>query len=184
MNDERRRPDLEGQWYKFDDERVTKETESKATEEQFGGEDETPLNPGFNNPPAFKYTKHSNAYMLVYIRKEDKDRIICPVTNDDIAAHLQERFMREQEEKERKKKEKSEAHLFTILKVARDADLKAHIGNELYFDLVDHDKVRRDAFECLVYQSQSLNRNKPRPPTNHSPSIGINLAHRPITAPR
>mmetsp|Transcript_19656 Transcript_19656/g.42954 ORF Transcript_19656/g.42954 Transcript_19656/m.42954 type:complete len:1106 (-) Transcript_19656:700-4017(-) len=136
------RPNLEGQWYKFDDERVTKETESKATEEQFGGEDETPPHPGFNNPPAFKYTKHSNAYMLVYIRKEDKDRIICPVTNDDIAQHLQERFKREQEEKERKRKEKSEAHLFTILKVARDADMKAQIGNELFFDLVDHDKVK------------------------------------------
>jgi ubiquitin carboxyl-terminal hydrolase 7 len=67
------RPTLEGQWYKFEDERVTKETEAKAVDDQFGGEDENP-NPGLNNPPTFKYTKSSNAYMLVYIRKEDTDR--------------------------------------------------------------------------------------------------------------
>jgi ubiquitin carboxyl-terminal hydrolase 7 len=66
---------------------------------------------------------------------------MCPVTNDDIALHLQERFKRDQEEKERKKKDKNEAHLFTILKVARDADFKLQIGTETYFDLVEHDKV-------------------------------------------
>eukprot|EP00959_Pyramimonas_sp_CCMP1952_P195897 4095417-Pyramimonas_sp.AAC.1 len=33
-------------------------------------------------------------------------------------------------------------------------------------------------------QSQSLNRNMPHPPTNHSPSIGICLTRRPIAAPR
>lgn len=29
-----------------------------------------------------------------------------------------------------------------ILKVARDEDLKEQIGKDIYFDLVDHDKVR------------------------------------------
>ena len=46
-----------------------------------------PTNPGFNNTP-FKFTKYSNAYMLVYIRDSDKDKIICNVDEKDIAEHL------------------------------------------------------------------------------------------------
>lgn len=45
-------------------------------------------NPGFNNIP-FKFTKYSNAYMLVYIRECDKDKVICNVDEKDIAEHLQ-----------------------------------------------------------------------------------------------
>ncbi|ONM32287.1 Ubiquitin carboxyl-terminal hydrolase 13 [Zea mays] len=110
------RPTLSDQWYKFDDERVTKEDTKKALEEQYGGEEELPqINPGFNNTP-FKFTKYSNAYMLVYIRENDKDKIMCNVDEKDIAEHLRIRLKKEQEEKEHKKKEKSEAHLYTIIK--------------------------------------------------------------------
>ncbi|KAK8953543.1 Ubiquitin carboxyl-terminal hydrolase 13 [Platanthera guangdongensis] len=136
------RPTLSDQWYKFDDERVTKEDVKRALEEQYGGEEELPQrNPGFNNTP-FKFTKYSNAYMLVYIRETDKDKIICNVDEKDIAEHLRIRLKKEQEEKERKKKEKGEAHLYTIIKVARDEDLVQQTGRDIYFDLVDHDKVR------------------------------------------
>lgn len=48
---------------------------------------------------------------------------------------------KEQEEKDQKRKEKAEAHLYTIIKVARDDDLRRQIGKDIYFDLVDHDKV-------------------------------------------
>ncbi|XP_010491234.1 PREDICTED: ubiquitin carboxyl-terminal hydrolase 12 isoform X1 [Camelina sativa] len=136
------RPTLTDQWYKFDDERVTKEDLKRALEEQYGGEEELPqTNPGFNNPP-FKFTKYSNAYMLVYIRDSDKDKIICNVDEKDIAEHLRVRLKKEQEEKEDKRRYKAQAHLFTIIKVARDEDLKEQIGKDIYFDLVDHDKVR------------------------------------------
>ncbi|KAL8140936.1 hypothetical protein V2J09_006957 [Rumex salicifolius] len=143
------RPTLSEQWYKFDDERVTKEDTKRALEEQYGGEEELPqTNPGFNNTP-FKFTKYSNAYMLVYIRESDKEKILCNVDEKDIAEHLRERLKREQEEKEHKKKEKAEAHLYTIIKVARDEDLAEQIGKEIYFDLVDHDKVK-----CFRIQKQ------------------------------
>ncbi|KAF7057593.1 hypothetical protein CFC21_064829 [Triticum aestivum] len=136
------RPTLSDQWYKFDDERVTKEDTKKALEEQYGGEEELPqVNPGFNNTP-FKFTKYSNAYMLVYIRESDKEKIMCNVDEKDIAEHLRIRLKKEQQEKEHKKKEKAEAHLYTIIKVARDEDLKEQIGKNIYFDLVDHEKVR------------------------------------------
>ncbi|CAN4114475.1 unnamed protein product [Withania somnifera] len=109
------RPTLSDQWFKFDDERVTKEDPKRALEEQYGGEEELPhANPGFNNS-SFKFTKYSNAYMLVYIRESDKEKIICNVDEKDIAEHL---------------------------RVARDEDLGEQIGKDIYFDLVDHDKVR------------------------------------------
>ncbi|KAJ6892679.1 ubiquitin carboxyl-terminal hydrolase 13-like isoform X1 [Populus alba x Populus x berolinensis] len=136
------RPTLSDQWFKFDDERVTKEDVKRALEEQYGGEEELPqTNPGFNNSP-FKFTKYSNAYMLVYIRESDKEKVICNVDEKDIAEHLRIRLKKEQEEKEQKRKEKAEAHLYTIIKVARSEDLLEQIGKDVYFDLVDHDKVR------------------------------------------
>ena len=47
----------------------------KALDENFGGEDENPpVAPGFGTAPAFKFTKYSNAYMLVYIRASDWDQ--------------------------------------------------------------------------------------------------------------
>lgn len=126
------------EWLKFDDERVTREEKSKAIDEQFGGEDDG------TNPPGkdFKFTKYSNAYMLVYVRESDMGTVRCEVTQDDIAPHLRERLRQEQEEKDRKRKEKQEAHLYTIVKVARDDDLKDQIGSELHFDLVEHEKCR------------------------------------------
>ncbi|KAK4370650.1 hypothetical protein RND71_010125 [Anisodus tanguticus] len=136
------RPTLSNQWYKFDDERVTKEDAKRVLEEQYGGEEELPqTNPGFNNAP-FKFTKYSNAYMLVYIRESDKEKIMCTVDQKDIAEHLRARLKREQEDKEQKKKEKAEAHLYTIIKVACDEDLRRQIGKDIYFDLVDHEKVK------------------------------------------
>ncbi|GKC14166.1 ubiquitin carboxyl-terminal hydrolase 12-like protein isoform X2, partial [Tanacetum coccineum] len=136
------RPTLSDQWFKFDDERVTKEDLKRALEEQYGGEEELPqTNPGYNNAP-FKFTKYSNAYMLVYIRESDKEKIICDVEEKDIAEHLRTRLKKEQEEKEDKKRYKAQAHLYTIIKVvARDADLLEQIGKDIFFDLVDHDKV-------------------------------------------
>jgi ubiquitin carboxyl-terminal hydrolase 7 len=44
-------------------------------------------NPALNTTP-FKFTKYSNAYMLVYIRESDKDKIVCNVDEKDIAEHL------------------------------------------------------------------------------------------------
>jgi ubiquitin carboxyl-terminal hydrolase 7 len=43
-------------------------------------------------PGGLKFTKFSNAYMLVYVRVSDWPRIMVPVTKDDIAAYLRERL--------------------------------------------------------------------------------------------
>ncbi|KAI3914506.1 hypothetical protein MKW92_004445 [Papaver armeniacum] len=118
------RPTVSKQWFKFNDELVTKEDIKRVLEEQYGGE-----------------ARYSNAYMLVYIRESNRDEIICNVEENDIAEQLRIRLKKEQEEKERKKKDEKDAHLYTIIKVARHEDLLKQIGRDIYFDLVDHEKV-------------------------------------------
>ncbi|BAF06299.2 Os01g0771400, partial [Oryza sativa Japonica Group] len=96
------RPALSDIWYKFDDERVTKEDMKRALEEQYGGEEELPhTNPGLNTTP-LRFTKHSNAYMLVYIRESDREKIICNLDENDIPEHLKIRLRKENEEREYK----------------------------------------------------------------------------------
>ena len=169
-------------------------------------------NPGFNNSP-FKFTKYSNAYMLVYVRESDKDKIICNVDEKDIARHLQvsclihwfhmifilyfqlnmlpfqQYVLDKVKERTRGKREEEEGKgwgsfvhhckghnssspfpviiiffFFWVLcmilirrvrkvtfnfilficwpQIARDDDLHEQIGKDIFFDLVDHDKVR------------------------------------------
>ncbi|CAI7843774.1 unnamed protein product [Closterium sp. NIES-54] len=45
-------------------------------------------------------------------------------------------------EEERKRKEAAKAHLFTVIKVSRDKNLKKQIGRDRIFDLVDHERVK------------------------------------------
>ncbi|KAG5602721.1 hypothetical protein H5410_034091, partial [Solanum commersonii] len=163
------RPTLSNQWYKFDDERVTKVDAKRALEEQYGGQGKLPqTNPEYG----FQTSQNSNAYLLVYIRESDKEKIMCTVDQKDIGEHLRvrystssmsclfiiapvshvdltilmdifkARFKRDQEDEEQKKKEESEANLYTIIKVARDEDMQRQIGKDIYFDLVDHEKVK------------------------------------------
>ena len=71
---------------------VYKETSKRALDEQFGGDDESPLPaPGFT-APTLKLTKYSNAYMLVYIRESSWKDIMLDVSQDDIAEHVRSRL--------------------------------------------------------------------------------------------
>jgi hypothetical protein len=56
----------------------------------------------------------------------------------------------EQEEKERRKRDKAEAHLYSLVRVATDADMREQIGATRFFDLVDHDKVRCTMLCCAT----------------------------------
>lgn len=76
-------------------------------------------------------------------------QIMCPVTEKDIQEHVRLRLEAERKEKELRKKEKLEAHLFTIVKLVRDSDIRDQIGSARWFDLANNDKVR--ACNLLVF---------------------------------
>ncbi|KAF6255465.1 hypothetical protein COO60DRAFT_1641474 [Scenedesmus sp. NREL 46B-D3] len=88
-----------------------------------------------------KFTKFSNAYMLVYVRLSDWQRYMSTVTKDGIAPYLLERLEAEQREKERRQKEKQEAHLYCHVRIATDADIAQQVGSSQWFDLVDYDQL-------------------------------------------
>ncbi|EIE26652.1 cysteine proteinase [Coccomyxa subellipsoidea C-169] len=127
-------------WFKFDDEKVSVEDAKKALNEQYGGEDENPPpGTGFNT---FKFTKYSNAYMLVYVRTSHWDKIMCEVGKSDIQDHVRMRLEAEKEEKEARRREKQEAHLYTVFRIVTDADIRDQIGHNRWFDLADQEKVK------------------------------------------
>ena len=71
---------------------VYKESSKRALDEQYGGEDQSPLPaPGFTSP-TMKFAKHSNAYMLVYVRESSWKDIMRDVSQDDIAEHVSSRL--------------------------------------------------------------------------------------------
>lgn len=53
-------------------------------------------------------------------------------------------------EKERQRKEKAEARLFTTIKLSTRRDMEQQIGNTLFFDLVDQDKVGVAELMCAA----------------------------------
>eukprot|EP00899_Mesostigma_viride_P010620 jgi/Mesvir1/1955/Mv12440-RA.3 len=115
------RPNLGDQWFKFDDERVTKEPAVAAIEQQYGGQSEA-----------------STVHMLVYVRKSDKQYVMCPVSREDLAPHVQERLARERP----KLHDAAVGDTHIIVRVATEEDLRDQIGTSRHFDLVDFDQVK------------------------------------------
>ena len=129
-------PDGE-KWFKFDDEKVDPADKKEAIEDQFGGSDDS-----FN-----RAARISNAYMLVYIRASDWDRLMGCGGKEEISEGLRKRFEAEQRDKEARQKMKVEAHMYCTVKLAMDEDMKAQVGSEsggLFFELVDHDQLPSD----------------------------------------
>ena len=152
------------QWYRFDDERVTKVKKEEAVDGQFGGL-EHQQHPG--HTPQWKYPKISSAYMLVYVRESAIPEINVEVSADDVAAHLRHTLEMEHEEKQRKKKERLEAHLYTVVRVATSADLVSQIGSDRFFDLVNHEAcscIRIKKEDTLLQLKQEIWRTTGVPP--------------------
>lgn len=87
------RPQKDGPFYKFDDDRVTKATMREALEENFGGDyDKLPngqIVTGRNPYTHRTTTKRSmSAYMLVYIRESRLDEILGPIVQEQTPEHL------------------------------------------------------------------------------------------------
>jgi ubiquitin carboxyl-terminal hydrolase 7 len=83
------KPEKDGWFYKYDDDKVTKATMREVLEENFGGEYRTPN--GFPRAPLQKKApimRQNSAYMLVYIRVSKLDKILQPVSEEDVPEHL------------------------------------------------------------------------------------------------
>ncbi|KAH7318703.1 hypothetical protein B0I35DRAFT_353900 [Stachybotrys elegans] len=126
------KPSRDGWFYKFDDDKVTKATAREVLEENFGGEFRTPN--GYPRAPLQKKApiiRQNSAYMLVYIRQSRVDKVLCPVTRDDIPMHLKTRLEEEVALKEARRRERDEAHLYMMVRVITNDTFANYGGTDL-----------------------------------------------------
>lgn len=146
------KPEKDGWFYKYDDDKVTRATLREVLEENFGGEYRTAN--GYPRAPLQKKApimRQNSAYMLVYIRQSKLDKILCPVTQADTPLHLREppfadvrracpnadgrrleqRFEEENELRETRRREQKEAHLYMMARVITDDTFRQYGGTDL-----------------------------------------------------
>ncbi|KAG0370870.1 hypothetical protein BGZ54_003296 [Gamsiella multidivaricata] len=128
------KPERDGKWYRFDDDRVIPVLLKEVLDENYGGGES--LENLAAMPPALRqlnrHKRFTNAYMLVYIQENALDEVLKPLTHDDIPEHLQRRLDDERAVLETRKKERDESFLYFNARVISDADFKAHDGFDLF----------------------------------------------------
>ncbi|KAL5464951.1 hypothetical protein PMIN06_000904 [Paraphaeosphaeria minitans] len=129
------KPEKEGHFYKFDDDRVTRATDREALEENFGGDyTQANGNVGQRNPYTRTWSakRSMSAYMLVYIRESRLDKMLLPGIEVKAPQHLADRVAEEKAAFERRRKEREEAHLYMEVAVASEREFRLFQG----FDIV------------------------------------------------
>ncbi|OAA66976.1 ubiquitin hydrolase [Niveomyces insectorum RCEF 264] len=127
------KPEKDGWFYKYDDEKVTKATKREVLEDNYGGT-YPPLQSPYVRPGINKKTpimRPNSAYMLVYIRQTRVDKILTPVTEADIPKHIHSRFSEEAAAREARRKERDEQHLYIVMKVITNQTFQQHSGFDL-----------------------------------------------------
>ncbi|KAI9264786.1 hypothetical protein BY458DRAFT_587512 [Sporodiniella umbellata] len=131
------RPNKEDAWFRFDDDRVTPASKKEVYEENYGDEplrdskkfSPPTMNMKMNNARMVK--KFTNAYMLVYIRKNKLDEILDPVVESDIPIHLKRRLDDEKALLETRKKERQDMQHNLKVAVVTDSSFKEYQGFNL-----------------------------------------------------
>lgn len=146
------KPSKSGDFYKFDDDRVTKATLRDVLEENYGGEYANVANGGIGQRQPYMRgysTKRSmNAYMLVYIRRSRLDQVFINVEENDIPSHIEQRITEEQAELARKKKEREEQHLYLHVGLITEKSFKTHTG----FDLTNYETDAGESYAPTVHR--------------------------------
>ncbi len=127
------KPNANGDWFKFDDDRVTRATDIEVYEDNFGA-DIGAIAPKFSNRLMYnKYQikRHTSAYMLVYIRKTSITDILAPVLDTDVPRHIPEKLEQEAKEMEKALKEQEEMPLYLNARVFHPKSFEAYQGFDL-----------------------------------------------------
>ncbi|KAJ1900521.1 ubiquitin-specific protease ubp15 [Kickxella alabastrina] len=126
------RPTTENKWFRFDDDRVVPVSGDEVFEEYYGGEftKEThqPQQLGTRARPISK--RFTNAYMLVYIRESERDRVLS-TDEAPVPEHLLRRIQQEKDELARRQREKQEMANTVAVKVVSNFEFRGHQGFDL-----------------------------------------------------
>lgn len=114
------KPGIEDQWYRFDDEKVWKVTKTQVFDQNFGCDrlpDEKLRKMTREQYQDYLITRHTNAYMLVYILEGKEEEILQPVTEGDVPEHVVSSVLKENKDRELREKDIREAHLYTSIRI-------------------------------------------------------------------
>jgi ubiquitin carboxyl-terminal hydrolase 7 len=143
------KPNQDGWWYRYDDDKVTRATKREVLEDNYGGEYRTPAHL-VRSPKKPPVLRPNSAYMLVYIRKSRVENVLTPVTARDTPEFLTHKFEREAAEREAKRKEKEEQHLYLPVKAITQSSFQQHGGVDLAaFDVAPDDPAAPRTFRAL-----------------------------------
>lgn len=95
------RPTQEPDWFRFDDDQITKATAEEAIEGNYGGP-----SPSLFGGRQKTVLRRNSAYMLVYVQRTFADDIMRPLTEDELPPMIADMMNRERMEKERAAEEK------------------------------------------------------------------------------
>ncbi|RIA93959.1 ubiquitin carboxyl-terminal hydrolase 5 [Glomus cerebriforme] len=143
------KPEKDGKWFKFDDDRVTPVIDREVLEDNFGGESPNANPISAIRPTGRNHKRFTNAYMLVYIRESDVETILSPVVHEDIPEHLKRRLEEERALAEQKKKELEERHLYLTVKIVTAEKFKNHQG----FDLANFEDRQYPISDVHVFKT-------------------------------
>ncbi|KAJ3431766.1 ubiquitin carboxyl-terminal hydrolase [Anaeramoeba flamelloides] len=107
--------DNKEKWFNFHDGRVTKSSINQALERNYGGKPKS---------RTFVQRKITSAYMLVYIRRCEKDKLLKPVEECDIPKNLVKSFEQRGIERKKRREEKKQSYLYTKLRIAFPDQIK------------------------------------------------------------
>ncbi|KAK9449666.1 uncharacterized protein V1518DRAFT_414322 [Limtongia smithiae] len=110
------KPEKDGKWFRFDDDRVTRATEKEVLEDNYGED---------------KLKRHSNAYMLVYLRKSRLDKILAPMKAQDTPHHIPERIEREVRDEQARVKAQQEQYLYMRVLIMGNRQFKHYHGFDI-----------------------------------------------------
>jgi ubiquitin carboxyl-terminal hydrolase 7 len=84
------KPTIDGDFYKFDDDRVTRATMKEVLEDNYGGYHMPNGSLSLRNPytRTLSNKRSMSAYMLVYIRQSRLENVLVEVTEEDTPPHL------------------------------------------------------------------------------------------------
>lgn len=123
------KPEKDGWFYKYDDDRVTRATMREVLDDNYGGELISHGVPVMSKGKPVM--RQSSAYMLVYIRQSRVENVLLPVGQDDTPAHLQKKLDEEAALRQQLKKERDEQHLYLNVRVVTEDTFRAHGGVDL-----------------------------------------------------
>jgi ubiquitin carboxyl-terminal hydrolase 7 len=125
------RPTRDNKWFKFDDDKVIPVTLKEVMEDNFGG-DSTPVNKMARLSRPMMQKRFTNAYMLVYIREADYDKVLCPIVNEDVPVEIREQLERERRELQQREKEIREREFMLTVRIVDDRILRTHSDFDLW----------------------------------------------------